>query len=279
MHGSARENEQMPSHRFVYPSERRLQLMVGRVNAVAGFAELSIRRFLHESKEPANPVTQLKALSDCYGVSVSHVDCGLLKLRTNQLHLVSIDQVFEDFLRAFSKEHPALSGLEDRTNAETLLKYFLSDVVSTAEFDETENLQRDLVEHYHSVRNRFAHASRKKSPDVTVLQERTKAILVLSKREAPHTYREITYDDVVAFAWSVLGLARALCARSQPTPSEIAKMVLALDGEPDSGVKLRDYKSREPDRRRHGLQGLLSTLYSLDAESADSVIRELDMGC
>jgi hypothetical protein len=81
--------------------------LVGRANAVAGFAELSVCRFLKESKDPANPVTQLKALSERYGVLVLYLDFDLLKLRTNQLHVVSIDQVFEDFLSTFSKVHPA----------------------------------------------------------------------------------------------------------------------------------------------------------------------------
>jgi len=83
----------------------------------------------------------------------------------------------------------------------------------------------------------------------------------------------------VAFAWSVLGLGGAICTRSQPSPSAIAKMVLALDGQPDSGVKLKDYKSREPERRRRGLEGLLRTLYSLEGEPTNAVIQELDMGC
>src|SRR5258707_10327153 len=127
----------MTSGRFVYQSERRLKLIVGRVNAIAGFTELSVRRFLDESKQPSDPATHLKALSKAYGVSVLHLDFGLLALRTNQLHVVSIDQVFEDFLRQFSREHPAHASWHIRTDKEPLLEYILSETVSPADFNET----------------------------------------------------------------------------------------------------------------------------------------------
>jgi hypothetical protein len=269
----------MSSRTFVYPSERRLKQLVGRVSAIAGFTELSVRRFLHESKEPSDPITHLKALSKSYGVSVLHLDFGLLKIRTNQLHIVSIDQVFEDFLRAFSKEHPAHDSWHARIDKETLLEYVLSEVTSLADFSETERLEYDLVEHYHEIRNRFAHSSKKKEPDVAKLQRRTKAMATLAKREAPQTYREIAYDDVIVFGWAVLGVVDAICARSCPKPSEIAQMVLALSAQPDSEVKLKDFRSREPKRRRQKLETLLSHLYSLEGELADAVIRELNMGC
>jgi hypothetical protein len=253
--------------------------VIGRVTAVAGFTELSVRRFLDESKAPSDPAENLKALSETYGVSVLHLDFALLKLRTNQLHVVSIDQVFEDFLRAFSKEHPAHSAWHARTDKETLLDYVLSEAVPLADFSATERLQLDLLRHYHEIRNRFAHSSTKKDQDTADLRLRTKSNPRIWRREAPHVYREIIYDDVVVFAWSVWGIVEAICSRAVPHPKEIAGMVLLLNGQPDSEVKLNKFKSREPERRRRMLEGLLLHLYSLEGEPANAVIRELDMGC
>jgi len=171
--------------RFVYQSERRLKLVIGRVTAVAGFTELSVRRFLDESKAPSeDPAENLKALSKTYGVSVLHLDFALLKLRTNQLHVVSIDQVLEDFLRAFSKEHPAHSTWHARTDKETLLDYVLSETVSLADFGETERLQLDLLRYYHEIRNRFAHSSNKKDQDPANLRQRAKSNPRIWRRES-----------------------------------------------------------------------------------------------
>ena len=269
---------------FRYPSARRLELMLGRIDAIAAFSELSIRKFLSAAACAGGPGQYLRSLSTEYHINVTHVDPNLLPLRITQLQIVSIHQVFEDFLDAFKGEHPLSFSWSARKQEETKLDHLWANVVGSGAVTSETQGELVLVEYYRFARNRFLHGSTKKQPKLTDLHEIVRQHPALRKCSGPNGYDGLNFEDVVIFARSVLGVAQALCRNSIPTEAQVVAMVRALDGKDAApglpAVRLKEYrKFRHNAKRLHGkLSTLLHSLYGIQPGSSPAVIAELASG-
>src|SRR5437868_2408239 len=108
---------------FKFQSFLRFHKTIGQVDAVVTFTELAIRELRRGWQNAGSPRTYLEDLSKELGVFVTHVDPDLLTTRSNQLHIVSLVQHFEAFLRDIGDEHPSKSTWPTRKSEEPLLEY------------------------------------------------------------------------------------------------------------------------------------------------------------
>jgi hypothetical protein len=257
--------------------------MLGRIDAIAAFSEISVRE-LRANVTDSDLSKHLRALAARHRINITHVDLELLPLRSTQLQVVSVHQVFMKFLVTFKQEHPLGSSWEPRVAQEPMVKYVWKHTVGTNSVGTEEKIELELAEYYRYARNRFVHDTLMKQPKLEKLKAAVKTHTALRKLDGPNPYRSLRFDDIVIFARSVLGVASTLCRNSMPTETEVISMVRRLDGLPMPAgmpsVKLRNYRKFKNNQLRlhQKLATLLRSLYGIDSSVSGNIVQSLASG-
>lgn len=268
---------------FRYPSYRNLEIMLGRIDAIAAFSELSVRELITKATN-LEPSEYLRSLATRHHINLTHVDLRLLSLRTTQLHLVSVHQVFMEFLSRFKREHPSGTSWEPRQSEEPMVHYIWRHVYgSTNAGTEEEISEIALVEYYRFARNRFVHADEHKQPRLDKLKTMVKRHDALKKLDGPNAYRELKFDDIIIFARSCLGVGNTMCQKSMPTEQQVVSMIQGLDGKTETGMpcfRLKDYRKFKgnSERLRQALGNLVRSLYGLEEVQSTGIVERLACG-
>jgi len=269
--------------KFTYPSYRNLETMLGRIDAIAAFSELSVRELIAKATD-LEPSEYLRSLATRHHINLTHVDLRLLSLRTTQLHLVSVHQVFMEFLVRFKREHPSGSSWEPRESDEPMVQYVWRQVLgSKTAGGEEEKSEVALVEYYRFARNRFVHADEHKQPGLDKLKAMVKRHDALKKLDGPNAYRDLKFDDIIIFARSCLGVGNTICQNSMPTEQQVVSMIRDLDGKTEIGTpgfRLKGYRKfkNNSKRLRQALENLVHSLYGLEAAQSTKIVEQLACG-
>jgi hypothetical protein len=269
--------------RFTYPSYRQLEITIGRIDAVAAFTELSVRELVGNAKD-GNILNQLRLTAARHHLNLTHVDVTLLPLRTTRLHIVSVHQVFMEFLRDFRREHPDGQSWEPKRIEDPMVQHVWRNTVGSKNMQSEQTSELRLVEYYRFARNRFVHATTEKQPKIEGLRELVGAHPALQKLDGPNTYKELKFDDVIIFARSCLGVANTICKNSLPTETQVVSMVRSLDGIPAEpgipAVRLKEYRKLKHNvpRLHQKLGTLLRSLYGLEPDHSKRIINDLACG-
>lgn len=270
-----------PAFNFNYPSYKRLELMLGRIDAIAALTELLIKKLLSDASQSGGIESYLPQLAREYRLNLTHVDTELLPLRSTQLQIVSVHQVFAEFLTAFKREHPLSSSWEARREGETPTEHVWRHVIGKRSVVEEAEIELKLCEYYRSARNRFLHTANPKQPKLENLRDVVKRHPALKRLDGPSAYQQVKFDDIIIFSRSALGVSRTLCENSLPTDSQIIGMVEALDGKPApagmAAVRLKDYRKFKNNfpRLYQALENLLHALYGVERAKSERIAKEL----
>src|SRR5580704_617163 len=197
---------------FKYQSYLRFHKTVGQVDAVVTFSELAVRELRRGWQKAGSTRAYLEGLSKELGVFVTHVDPDMLTKRTNQLHIVSLVQHFEAFLRDIADEHPAKRTWPTRKSEEPLLEFTWKHITNGTPVPDAIKTEWALMEYYRDARNRFLHSVEKKSPKARDLKDRVARHPRLSKVGGPNSYSDLQFQDFVLATRASVAIGKSLSA-------------------------------------------------------------------
>jgi hypothetical protein len=268
---------------FRFVAYRDFKQTLGKINAAVECAEIATRKFIYEAEHAPNRDEFVQRVSSEFNVRVDTLDVALLQQQIAQLHIASVHQEFESFLKDMTRE---LRGeLIQRVQDESLLKSTLVSLFGGYEkaVKAVGRFEVEVAEYYRLVRNSFAHAGAEGAvkKDVNALRQLVgRQEASFSKLNAPKKYSDVEFDDFILFTRAVKQLANNLCLAARPADQEIVQMVVRLNQSGHRNVNLKKLVAQNPQpvRLRRALAGLLRTLYSLEVNESTPIIELLIKG-
>jgi hypothetical protein len=243
--------------------------MLGRIDAICSFSNLAVCRLLSELAHVDNPSLKLGKFAAKYGLVIDHVDKDIMPNRLALMYILAVYSQLLEFLESFILEHPN-SNKWKRITCEHIIKFVLRSIGalnnSYCEFE------REIVDYYRLVRNRFMH------PDVNIihlnkqLKKIKKLIAHSDERLEPNSYYSVNFSDFDLFTRTVKSLAEKLCIIARPADDHIIAMAM------NQGFKkLNKYKNK-PNRYRNALSQKFCMEYCLQGKELNEIVFKY-MGC
>jgi len=257
---------------FKFQSYVQFHKTIGQVDAVVTFTEVAIRALRRDWEKAGSARAYLEGLSTELGAFVGHVDPEMLTARTNQLHIVSLVQHFEAFLRDIGDEHPSQSTWLKRKSDEPLLEYTWEHLTKGAAVPDAIRTEWDLMEYYREARSRFLHSVDKKDPKARDLKDRVARHSRLSKIGGPNSYADLRFEDFVLAARAAMAVAKSLSALGRPTDRQIAEMVFRQRKENVKSLAGLKALATGKEFLYRKMRRILESLYGLKGDECTNVI-------
>ncbi len=266
---------------FRFPCYQRLFPNFGKVDAIVGFLELSLRYLVKNMKDSNNGNHYLTTLAKRHKLKLDHVELSELLTRASQLYVLNVYQQIEEFLENFRNEHPDSINWQYQ-KGDTLL----TNIIKNIGLDYNDSikfigiLEVDIFNYYRKIRNRFMHSEIDKfnfEKNATKLKAQVNKHKKYNRLIAPNSYNSLVFDDFVLFTQISKIIAKQLCVLGKPSDEQIVQLLLKLDNEKKTEVNLRNLKrfKNNTTRLKNSLNTLLRKEFSLAMHESENIINLL----
>ena len=258
----------MENTTFRFQCYKVLLRTLGRIDAICTFSYLAVLRLQSEIGHENSPHLRLGEMAKEYSMVVNHIDKEIMPNRLTLMYILAVYSQLEEFLKLLIQEHPNSKEWERKTD-EDLIKFVLRSVVVLNKNDC--EYEREIVDYYRLVRNRFMHPGTKEIHLENQLKKLKKIIPNSDYSSEANLYHQVNHSDFDLFTRAVKVLAEKLCIKARPTDDQIVEMAKV------DFKNLNKYRNNL-ERYRNALSQKFCMVYSLKGKESDEIVTKY-MGC
>lgn len=239
---------------------------LGISDAINEYIEVLLRQF----ESIPNDEGSFQLIASRYGIRVNDVDPKTAISKIREYYIVSVYQVFEDFLNQlhnYLKEYGEYYG--NRESSDSMLKHVHKNLLGMQRKSEISYLNYLICDYYRLIRNLCAHTdntSKVQSVRQHLLQRKEEIEAEYPQLQAPNDFQNINFDDFILYSRAAKNLAREYISNIK---YDTEKFVTKFDLD-----RFRVYVNNQ-NRLRNKLEWDIKINYSIKDEEIEMIVDKL----